>query len=60
MEPYIEFIGTLQQGGFWLVKVYVVPRHFSNKQAELVLEKAHGTEMKVRRSYDTANYEPPF
>ena len=23
MEPYIEFIGTLQNSGFWLVKVYI-------------------------------------
>ena len=22
MEPYIEFIGTLQNSGFWLVKVF--------------------------------------
>ena len=23
MEPYIEFIGTLQNSGFWLVKVAI-------------------------------------
>ena len=38
MEPYIEFIGTLQKSGFWLVKGvtspitsgYQVPRLLSN------------------------------
>ena len=24
MEPYIEFRGTLQNSGFWLVKIYSV------------------------------------
>ena len=26
MEPYLEFIGTLQNGGFWLVKVCIEAR----------------------------------
>ena len=31
MEPYIEFIGTLQNSGFWLVKAYI-HSHLSKKR----------------------------
>ena len=41
MEPYIEFIGTLQNSGFWLVKVVSTSTHISDTEAVKYPRRKH-------------------